>query len=127
EKMFFAPHFVDNEWFKQKAETLKAEILKSEMGRTEVQKAESRNQPGEVEQPVRGEAEILKKQKAETRRQWGAKEEELVVLFVGKFQPIKRPQDLLHAISAFKSQLSALNPMAVFVGAGELEGELREL
>ena len=105
-KLFFAPHFVDNEWFG-------------------------------------GKAEIARKQKAEIRKEWGADEQTLVALFVGKFQAIKRPRDLLRALavmdinregrvtrvpnnSARDSCNSSLrNVMAVFVGSGELEKVLR--
>ncbi len=89
-KIFFAPHFVDNEWFAAKS-------------------AE-----------VRG-------QRSEIRGRWGANEQTLVVLFVGKFQPIKRPQDILHALAALNAQPSSLNCMAVFVGSGEMETDLQEL
>ncbi len=97
-KLFFAPHFVDNEWFKGKTET-------------------------------------LKNRKAEIRKGWGADDETFVALFVGKFIEKKRPGDLLHALSFLKgsadlpasqdAQQRAINSLAVFVGAGELENELR--
>ena len=102
-KMFFVPHFVDNEWFG-------------------------------------GKAEIVRKQRAEIRKQWGADEETLVALFVGKFIPKKRPQDLLRALARSTSQPGRADlpvgqdarqrvptMLAVFVGSGELEKELREL
>jgi len=89
-KMFFAPHFVDNEWFK-------------------------------------GKAERARKLKAETRKEWGAGDQDLVALFVGKFIPKKRPADLLHALVTLNHQPSSINFIAVFVGSGELENELREL
>ncbi|MSU58686.1 MAG: glycosyltransferase family 1 protein [Pedosphaera sp.] len=86
-KFFFAPHFVDNEWFGGKA-------------------AEGR------------------RQKAEGRKEWGADERTVVALFVGKFQAIKRPQDILHALGKLRG--SDVKVMAVFVGAGEMEAALRE-
>jgi glycosyltransferase involved in cell wall biosynthesis len=92
-KLFFAPHFVDNEWFK-------------------------------------GKAEIARKLKAETRRQWRADEKDFVALFVGKFIPKKRPADLLKAMVVARSQWSEVGGqqiVAVFVGSGKLENELREL
>jgi glycosyltransferase involved in cell wall biosynthesis len=61
EKMFFAPHFVDNEWFAARA----AEVRRQEL---------------------------------EVRKEWGARAEDLVALFVGKFIPKKRPADLLKAM-----------------------------
>jgi glycosyltransferase involved in cell wall biosynthesis len=98
EKMFFAPHFVDNDWFNQKAET-------------------------------------LKNRKAEIRNGWGADDGTFVALFVGKFQAIKRPGDLLQALAQLKGRADlsvgqratpGVPPMlAVFVGAGELEQTLR--
>ena len=117
ETIFFIPHFVDNEWFSAKAET-------------------------------------AKKRKADIRNQWGASENTLVILFVGKFQRIKRPGDILRAMSLMSSQepnvgeltpdgnhqlpiasesvecqlginKQSLNFMAVFVGSGELEEDLR--
>jgi glycosyltransferase involved in cell wall biosynthesis len=90
EKIFPAPHFVDNEWFG-------------------------------------GKAEMARKQRAEIRREWGADEGTFVALFVGKFVPKKRPADLLRAISTFNFQLSTFNFVAVFVGSGELENELRAI
>ena len=90
EKMFFAPHFVDNEWFE-------------------------------------GKAEIARKQKAESRKKWGADINTLIALFVGKFQAIKRPQDILHALATLNHQQPTINSLAVFVGSGELENELRAL
>lgn len=86
DRMFFVPHFVDNNWFGQKAE-------------------EARDQRSDI------------------RGQWGATEETLVVLFVGKFQAVKRPADVLRALAELKSQGS--NAVGTFVGAGELEQSLR--
>ena len=125
EKMFFAPHFVDNEWFGEKAE-------------------------------------MARKQRAEIRKGWGADDETLVVAFVGKYQAIKRPGDLLEAMRRLQAsageetghgarlwsqtqsqhggiggraaagalhttalQSAGTNCLAVFVGAGELEKDLR--
>jgi glycosyltransferase involved in cell wall biosynthesis len=59
------------------------------------------------------------------RRSWGASETTLVVLFVGKFQPGKRPQDILHAISRLRDL--KIGAVGIFVGAGEIEVELRHL
>src|SRR5262249_26163782 len=47
----------------------------------------------------------------------------LAALFVGKFIPKKRPRDLLHALEKLRSSSAA--PVAIFVGAGELEPILR--
>lgn len=56
------------------------------------------------------------------RRSLGIADEKLVVMFVGKFEENKRPQDLLEAFLAARPA----NACLVFVGAGELEGALRE-
>jgi glycosyltransferase involved in cell wall biosynthesis len=88
-KMFFVPHFVDNEWFSKKAES--------------------------------------GKWKAEIRKSWGASERDFVALFVGKFIPKKRPADLLRALGVLNRQQTTINFVAVFVGSGELENELREM
>jgi glycosyltransferase involved in cell wall biosynthesis len=52
----------------------------------------------------------------------GIRKESLLVLFAGKFEPKKRPLDLLHALSRLKLPNVAL----VFVGAGIFEAALRE-
>ncbi|MFM2294052.1 MAG: hypothetical protein RLZZ350_465 [Verrucomicrobiota bacterium] len=88
EKIFPAPHFVDNEWFKGKAD----EVRSAECG---------------------------------VRNQWGADARTFVTLFVGKFQPEKRPGDLLHALARIKTHTPHTTHHAVFIGAGELEEELR--
>jgi glycosyltransferase involved in cell wall biosynthesis len=89
-KMFFAPHFVDNEWFGAKAE-------------------------------------FARNQSAEIRKRWGADEKTLVVLFVGKLQAVKRPEDILHASALLTTQHSTLDIRSVFVGAGDMEPALRNL
>jgi glycosyltransferase involved in cell wall biosynthesis len=61
------------------------------------------------------------------RMSWGACESTFVALFVGKFQAIKRPLDLLRALAYLNEQhtpASKQRLLAVFVGAGALEGEL---
>jgi glycosyltransferase involved in cell wall biosynthesis len=117
EKITFAPHFVDNEWFAGRA-------------------AESRNRRSHI------------------RKQWRIPENAFVPLFVGKFQPKKRPMDLVEAARQLlsspprtgrgvgevstSSPLGALLPASchtlhastflhlLFVGSGELGGQLRE-
>lgn len=84
ERMFFAPHFVDNDWFRTRAEAEDADAL---------------------------------------RREIGASEDALIVLFVGKFIPKKRPADVLH--SGAQLQGRGLLVHVVFVGSGELEPALR--
>ena len=110
-KIFFAPHSVDNDWFGTRA--AKARITRFEM-----------------------------------RREWGAGESDIVALFVGKLIPKKRPMDLLAALvklreaggwqpndvgsrawSAATDHPAAAHHgvIAVVVGAGELDNELRQI
>lgn len=56
------------------------------------------------------------------RRKWGVPEDATVALFVGKFIPKKRPADLLEALARMPA---ARRPVAVLVGSGELEENLR--
>jgi glycosyltransferase involved in cell wall biosynthesis len=64
----------------------------------------------------------------EMRKCWGADADTVVALFVGKFMPVKRPLDLIRALSVvYSQQKSSSNQrqVAVFVGSGDLEDELR--
>ena len=88
DRIFFVPHFVDNEWFAARAETER-----------------------------RG--------RQQTREGWEATDSTFVVLFVGKFISEKRPADLLEAVGLIAKDDTDI--VAVFVGAGELEPELRRL
>lgn len=65
-KIFFAPHFVDNDWFAAKARASRFS-------------------------------------RAQLRNDWGARDEDVVALFVGKFIPKKRPADLLLAMAWLKT------------------------
>src|SRR2546423_13562755 len=56
------------------------------------------------------------------RAEWGASPDAVVVLFVGKFIPEKRPQDVLTAVAKCETKV-----VAIFVGSGPLESELRTL
>lgn len=56
------------------------------------------------------------------RSQLGIPADTPVVLFAGKFEPKKRPLDLLEAFAA----LPSLDAVLVFVGAGPLESALRQ-
>lgn len=64
-------------------------------------------------------------QRSAIRNRWGADETTLVALFVGKFQPIKRPQDILQAQGFLSTQ--SVSTLSVFVGAGEMDSKLRGL
>jgi glycosyltransferase involved in cell wall biosynthesis len=60
-----------------------------------------------------------------TRNRWDADDKTLVILYVGKFQQIKRPQDILHAIALLRSE--QIPVVGIFVGAGEMDATLRSL
>ena len=64
-----------------------------------------------------------RKQRAEIRKQWGIPEDALCALFCGKFIPKKRPMDLVAAASQLMQAGRKVH--LLFVGAGELGGELR--
>ena len=56
------------------------------------------------------------------RSQWGCRENEVVVMFVGKFIREKRPLDLILAI---ESMVENERPLLVLVGSGKLEPDLK--
>lgn len=85
ERLFRAPHAVDNERFFDAAGAAGAEAR-------------------------------------EWRRTIGIPEAHRVILFAGKFEPKKRPLDLLNAFRSARIADASL----LFVGAGELEPELRQ-
>jgi glycosyltransferase involved in cell wall biosynthesis len=87
-RIFFVPHFVDNDWFARLA-------------------MEARPRRREI------------------RARWGADDTTFVLLFAGKFIPTKRPTDLLKAVEIPCRENARV--LAVFVGAGELENDLRQL
>lgn len=64
-----------------------------------------------------------RKQRAEIRKQWGIAEDAFCVMFCGKFIPKKRPQDLVAAASQMIQ--AGRRGHLLFVGSGELGGELR--
>lgn len=59
------------------------------------------------------------------RAVWGAGPRTLVALFVGKLIVKKRPGDMLHAMHHLACQCAGTQMLAVLVGAGELEVQLR--
>lgn len=59
------------------------------------------------------------------RAAWGCPPEALAVLFVGRFIPEKRAEDLLRA--AARARANGLAVVPVMVGAGGLEADLRKL
>lgn len=65
---------------------------------------------------------------ARWRREHGLEPDDLVVLFAGKFEPVKRPLDLLEAWrQAYRPRTAdGRRPVLVFVGGGALEAAMRE-
>jgi glycosyltransferase involved in cell wall biosynthesis len=70
-------------------------------------------------------AETLRPQRNELRRQWGIPEDSFCVLFAGKFIPKKRPMDLIDA-AACLNQSGSKRVHLLFAGSGQLESELRQ-
>lgn len=66
--------------------------------------------------------EIRHKEALKLREQFSIKDEDILILFAGKLEPIKNPELLL---SAFK-KLDSTNVHLLFVGNGELEKNLKE-
>lgn len=85
ERLFPAPHFVDSQWFSERAET----------GR---------------------------QQRRRIREGWGAGEEDLVALFVGKFIPEKRIEDFISGLTLAKQ--CEVRILGVLVGSGPLESDI---
>jgi len=67
----------------------------------------------------------LRSQRMEFRRQWGISDDAYCVLFCGKFVKKKRPLDLVEAARLLISNGRLRNIHLLFVGAGDLEGNLR--
>jgi glycosyltransferase involved in cell wall biosynthesis len=57
------------------------------------------------------------------RKELGIPSDRILILFAGKFEPKKRPLDLIHALLA----ANIPNASLLLVGAGELEAEMRSL
>jgi glycosyltransferase involved in cell wall biosynthesis len=70
-------------------------------------------------------AEALRSKRAELRSEWGIPEDAFCVLFCGKFIAKKRPMDLIAAAQKLHQDRSLPNVHLLFVGSGELGGELR--
>jgi glycosyltransferase involved in cell wall biosynthesis len=70
-------------------------------------------------------ARLTAAERASLRRAWGVNDDRPVLLFVGKFQRRKRPDDLLRAASLLIQR--GLIFQVVFVGSGEMENALRSL
>jgi glycosyltransferase involved in cell wall biosynthesis len=61
--------------------------------------------------------------RSELRTAWGAGDETLAVLFVGKFQALKRVGDILDALALLRGQ--DIDALAILVGAGDTEQALQ--
>jgi glycosyltransferase involved in cell wall biosynthesis len=65
-------------------------------------------------------ARALEREAAEWRRRLGIRPEQIVLLYAGKFEPRKRPVELMRAVT----RLSDPNAVLLMVGSGELEGDI---
>lgn len=70
-------------------------------------------------------ANQIRNEKGEIRRQWGIPDSAFCVLFCGKFIPKKRPMDLVHAAELLLRSHPELKLHLLFTGSGELGPELR--
>lgn len=66
-------------------------------------------------------AEALRSQRIELRRQWGIGDNAFCVLFCGKLIPKKRPMDLVEAARMLRVDGRLPNIHLLFVGSGELD------
>jgi glycosyltransferase involved in cell wall biosynthesis len=73
-----------------------------------------------------GQALALRPQRMELRRQWGIGDDVFCVLFCGKFIKKKRPLDLVEAARSLMASGRLRNIHLLFVGSGEMDGELRQ-
>lgn len=76
-------------------------------------------------QRFRDQAARLRSQRSDIRSQWGIAEEFFCILFAGKFIPKKRPLDIVKAAQALINNNQSKNLHLLFVGSGELAGDLR--
>lgn len=70
-------------------------------------------------------ADAMRPQRAELRRQWGIAEDAFCVLFCGKFIDKKRPADLIAAAQYLHAKDLLRSLHLLFAGSGSLGGELR--
>lgn len=70
-------------------------------------------------------ADALRGQRSEIRKQWGIPEDAFCVLFCGKFIPKKRPLDLVRAAKLLMNDKRLPNVHLLFTGSGELGDQLR--
>jgi glycosyltransferase involved in cell wall biosynthesis len=76
--------------------------------------------------PFQCDEEARLRLRAETRREWGFAEDETVAVFSGKLSPRKGPDVLLKAAKALPDERRE-KLRVLFVGEGELKGELQAL
>ncbi len=124
QRMFFAPHFVDNEWFAKEAAKVRGpwSVVR---GRGSTAGGQS---TGLQDYRTTGPQD----QRTKIRIQWGIPGDAFCVLFCGKFIPKKRPLDLvaaaqlLTAENAKNSKDTIKRPIhLLFAGSGELGNQLR--
>jgi glycosyltransferase involved in cell wall biosynthesis len=77
--------------------------------------------PYSVDSAFASGAEINSAERASLRKSFGLPEQGLLVLFVGKFQPLKRPLDVVHAVANTPGVAMGL------VGSGELEPQIKQV
>lgn len=80
--------------------------------------------PYSVDTAFAASREVTPEQRAELRRSFGLPAQGLLALFVGKFQPLKRPLDVVHAVANTPEQHCL---SLALVGAGELEPQVKHV
>lgn len=71
------------------------------------------------------ESRLANAERVELRSSLGVRDDQPIILYAAKFQPRKRPDDLLRAAAMLKR--SGLEFHLVMVGSGEMESRLRDL
>ena len=102
-RLFFSPHFIDNEWWSSRAAAADAIRMRMRIKESDV---------------ARGESLVTGGEKAESGRRKAEKSVEF--LFAGKFIPKKRVMDLLEAAAGVPEA------RVVLVGDGPLRSELEK-
>jgi glycosyltransferase involved in cell wall biosynthesis len=102
-RLFFSPHFIDNEWWSSRAAAADSIKIKMKIKESDV--------PG-------GESLVMGSEKAESENRKAEKNVEF--LFAGKFIPKKRVMDLLEAAAKVPEA------RVVLVGDGPLRSQLEE-
>jgi glycosyltransferase involved in cell wall biosynthesis len=74
----------------------------------------------------KAQAAPLRGERGRLREHWGISEDAFCVLFCGKFVGKKRPMDVVQAAAALQRRGKGPRIHLLFVGSGELEGDLRE-